>query len=97
MEELIRWREAHPLATFAEIERELDERLADARAQMLGDLAVKTPARKATGAVCPECGKAMRSDGSRTRAIRTRQGRRVRLAREYAICPGCGAGLLPHG
>lgn len=39
MDELVKWREANPLATFAQIEQQLDDRLADARARMLGDLA----------------------------------------------------------
>lgn len=95
MDELIEWRKAHPRATFAEIERELDERLASARARMLGELAEATPLAKASATLCAECGAQVESSGRRRRSLRTRNGREVALEREYARCRACGAGLFP--
>jgi hypothetical protein len=95
MEALIRWREAHPAATFAEIEQELDERLADVRARMLGELAEATPLAEASVTSCAECGRPMQAAGSHPRTLTTRQQRGVRLEREWARCPACGAGFFP--
>jgi hypothetical protein len=95
MDELIEWRTAHPRATFAQIEQELDERLASARARMLGELAEATPLAKASAAPCPECGARVESSGRRRRSMRTRNERAVALEREYARCTACGAGLFP--
>lgn len=95
MDELIEWRKAHPRATFAQIERELDERLATARARMLGELAQATPLAKAAATTCPECGARLESSGRRRRSMRTRNQRQVTLEREYARCVACGAGLFP--
>jgi uncharacterized protein with PIN domain len=95
MDELIAWREAHPRATFAQIEQELDERLATARARMLGELAQATPLAKAAVTKCPECGARLESSGKRRRSVRTRNEREVALEREYARCRACSAGLFP--
>ena len=95
MDEVIAWRKANPRATFAQIERELDERLATARARMLGELAEATPLAKASATECPECGARLESSGKRRRRVRTRNEREVALGREYARCVACGAGLFP--
>ena len=95
MGELIRWREAHPAATFAEIERELDERMADVRARMLGELAELTSLRQPSLTACPECGGAMQPAGTHGRKLKTQRQRDVSLERDYARCPKCGVGFFP--
>ena len=56
------WREAHPKATFAEIERAVDERLTRLRARMLQDLAQESEAgdwskaSEEASPLCPNCG-----------------------------------------
>lgn len=95
MEELLRWREAHPAATFAEIERELDDRMADVRARMLGELAALTELRHPSSTPCPECGRAMQPAGSHRRKLKTQRHRDVSLERDYARCPKCGVGFFP--
>jgi uncharacterized protein with PIN domain len=89
------WRRAHPRATFAEIERAVDEALADLRTQMLGDVAVQTEAAQARSRCCAQCHTPLRSAGSHERSLDTTQNRRVRVRREYGRCPACGAGLFP--
>jgi hypothetical protein len=95
MEELLRWRTAHPAATFAEIERELDERMADVRARMLGELAALTELGHPSLTPCPECGRALQAAGSHQRKLKTQRHRDVAIERDYARCPKCGVGFFP--
>jgi hypothetical protein len=95
------WRAAHPRATLAEIEREVDARLATARAKLLEAAAVADPAggpaRGAEPPRCPDCGAALVVEGPRTRRLRTAHEREIALTRVYARCPACGAGVFPPG
>ena len=65
------WRLQHPKATFQEIERALDERLARMRARMLEDAALVSRAAEFSAAsaserpVCPECGTPLEPDNLR--------------------------------
>lgn len=95
MEDLIRWREAHPAATFAQIEHEMDERMADIRARMLGELAALTALGEPALATCSECGRAMQSAGRHQRKLKTQRQREVSIERDYARCPKCGVGFFP--
>jgi YgiT-type zinc finger domain-containing protein len=93
------WRAAHPRATLAEIEREVDARLATARAKLL-EAAAGThpggdPALAAEPPVCPVCGGGLVVEGARTRRLRTTQEREIALTRRYARCPACGTGVFP--
>jgi hypothetical protein len=94
--ELQAWRAAHPRATLAEIEREVDRRLAAARARLVEAAAQGGPA-EAPPPPCPECGGAMRWDGARGRRLTTTHDQTIELTRRYARCPACGAGLFPPG
>jgi hypothetical protein len=103
LSELAEWRVQHARATFAEIEREVDVRLARLRARMIQDMALRS-ARAEVGVPsgeerpgCPRCGTALEGRGKKTRALTTRQNQVVRLERSYAVCPACGGGLFPPG
>lgn len=94
------WRQQHPKATLREIEVELDERMAQVRAKMLEDLAAASKvADWPEGAAprCPECGQPMAKGGAATRQLTTHGGKEIKLKRQYARCPACGAGFFPSG
>jgi hypothetical protein len=95
------WRELHPRATLAEIERELDRRLERMRARMLADLALASAAadleRGTERACCPDCGVPLRDEGAHERTLVTLGNQAVRLLRDYGTCPQCGSGLFPPG
>lgn len=93
------WRAAHPRATWAEIEAELEARLAPLRGQVLQDAARASPLADFRGAAerppCPDCGAPLRAAGQHRRRLRTNQEQPVELERTYGRCPACGAGLFP--
>jgi hypothetical protein len=97
------WREAHPSATFAQIEDAVDAELDAARARVLAELALASRAADLSGqpeadrARCPGCGARLAPQGKKGRTVLTRGGRGVRLERDHARCPSCGAGLFPPG
>ena len=100
------WRAQHPRATLAEIETELDARLARLRARMLEDLALASAATAwgAAGAAgaedaprCAECGRALQARGRHPRRLRTQGGQELTLRRAYGVCPACGRGVFPPG
>ena len=96
-----RWRKEHPKARFNEIEEEMDRRMAELRAQMLGDLAEMSRSSeweaREEGPICAECGARLEGKGKKKRKIQTTGGREVEIEREYGICPQCGAGIFPPG
>jgi len=95
------WRAAHPRATLGEIEREVDARLATARARLVEATALAAPAADppADGGPprCPACGEAMVAEGARTRRRVTARNAEVVLTRPYVRCSACGTGLFPPG
>jgi hypothetical protein len=87
------WRAQHPRATLQEIEREVDRRLAENRAQLLAHLAEQSPAAAWSGQPagtepaaepprCPHCGTALEGRGRKTRRLKTQGGRELTLERE---------------
>ena len=86
------WRRTHPTATLTEIERELDRRLAAARADLLAEIAAELPEGNGP---CPQCGEPLVRRGERTRTLRTTGDASVVLTRAYLHCPACGTGLFP--
>jgi predicted RNA-binding Zn-ribbon protein involved in translation (DUF1610 family) len=59
------------------------------------DLAATPPAERPR---CPACGGALAARGRKTRAVLTPgQAEPVAIARSYAVCSACGAGLFPPG
>lgn len=95
------WRAAHPRATFAEIEAEVETQLNRLRARMLEDAALASRAadlaRQPAGErpACPDCKQPLQPRGEQTRTVTVRGNQPVRLRRSYATCPACGAGLFP--
>ena len=97
------WRLAHPRATFKEIERALDERLAKVRARMLTDVALASAAADLRGAEagerppCPECGRPLEHQETARRSLTTNYDHTIELTRSYALCPSCGTRVFPPG
>ncbi len=91
------WRQAHPTATWAEIEAAVDAQLGRLRAEMLGDTAMASDAAHPDGAhlPCPECGARLEAAGARRRRLRGEGDVALELERTYARCPACRAGLPP--
>lgn len=96
---LERWRDAHPTASWAEIEAAIDGELSQLRTRMLGETAMTSAATQAAGVSgrCPDCGERLVAAGTHPRRVRTEQERVVEIDRTYARCPACGAGLFPPG
>src|SRR5512142_3002760 len=94
-------RSQHPRATFQEIERALDEKLARVRARMLQDLALASQAARVSEEEpserpkCPKCGGPLEARGEQTRTLLTNYNQPIELTRSYAYCPACQAGLFP--
>jgi len=95
------WRQQHPLATFRELEEEVDRRLSVLRAKMLADAALGSAqmewANDSREVLCPGCGKPLEKKGKKKRRLQTRGGQEVELEREYGECPTCGQGIFPPG
>lgn len=95
------WRREHPRATLQEIETAMDVQLARLRAHMLQDLALTSPMadlpamNEAERPRCPHCGLLLTAQGTQTRTLVTEHDQPIELARSYATCPQCGAGLFP--
>jgi len=91
---LTQWRVAHPKATFAEIEQVVEERLGEARARFVEDLALEGSEAQERPS-CSQCGELLVARGQAERQVTVAGNRSVRLKRGYATCPACGAGLFP--
>lgn len=97
------WRVAHPKATFREMEIEIDERFAVAKAKFLADMALASSAadlgksQAEDRPKCRECGGALRSIGKKRRRLRGTRGAETELERSHARCSACGAEYFPPG
>jgi hypothetical protein len=91
------WRQAHPKATWTEIEAAVEAQLGPLRAALLRDTALASEAADLSGErpMCPACGERLHAAGRRTRRLRGEQEVPIDLERTYARCPACGAGLFP--
>ena len=89
------------MAAAAEIETELDLRLAKLRGRMLQDTALASAFTGWSGnqpgerPECPGCGRELVSWGRRRRRLQTLGRQEVTLEREYGVCPACGGKLFP--
>jgi predicted RNA-binding Zn-ribbon protein involved in translation (DUF1610 family) len=102
--ELAAWRRANPRATLAAIEAATDAALRRLQARYLADLVAASPSADLAATPpaerprCPACGGALAARGRKTRAVLTPgQAEPVAIARSYAVCSACGAGLFPPG
>lgn len=93
------WGAAHPQATFAEMEAEVETRLSQLRVRLLEDLALRhaAPATEAEAGACAVCGERMVRRGTHARRLQVRGAGQVDLSRPYQTCAGCGRGLFPPG
>ena len=98
-EELEAWYDAHPTASFEELEAVAREK----RRELMGaGLAILVNGRdsgyQVAGQACPQCGRAMEYKGEQfARTIRGLEGD-TRLERAYYVCPDCeGETLFPPG
>jgi hypothetical protein len=103
-EELAAWRQAHPRATWTEIETATTAALQQLQAQYLRDLVAASPRADlatlpaADRPRCPTCGGALEARGQQTRTVLTPgQVAPVPVTRSYAVCSACGAGHFPPG
>ena len=102
--ELAAWRRAHPRASLTEIEAATTVALQQLQARYLRDLVAASPSADLAALAaaerprCPACGGALEARGQQTRAVLTPgQAVPVPIARSYAVCSACGAGLFPPG
>lgn len=97
------WRQAHPKATFREIEEAVHERMSWLEAQMLqettlaSDLTDWPHLPEAERPTCPNCGTPLLARGKRQRELQSRGGQTIKVKRSYGTCPSCGMGLFPPG
>lgn len=94
------WRDAHPHATWAELEAAVDGQLAGLRTRLLTEGAQASPAADPAPAerpACPACGGALHDAGRHRRRLATEGGRTIVVERTYLRCPACGTGLFPPG
>jgi ribosomal protein S27AE len=91
------WRQAHPTASWAEIEAAVEAHLGPLRAEVLREMAMASDAADLGGErpLCPQCGARLQAAGTRRRRLRGEQDRPLDLERTYARCPACGHGLFP--
>jgi ribosomal protein S27AE len=92
------WYDAHPDASFEEIEAELRQRRRELMGSTLETLIVGRDSGLAVAPpTCPKCGQAMTFEGYRPWTVKGLEGDST-LARAYYTCPACGArGFSPSG
>lgn len=97
-DQLWRWREAHPEATFDEIASQVTPQRRAVMAEVLKGLARQHGSGQvAEGQVCPDCGEAMVYKGEPKREIEHYLEGETELKRAYYYCPACERGLFPPG
>jgi len=87
------WRQAHPQATFRDLEIEATRQVATLRAALIA--VALTTGEAVTAPDCPTCGTTMRRVGTRRRTITTSQAESVTVAGVRYRCSACGAELPP--
>lgn len=87
------WRQAHPRATFADMEVEATRQVAALRAELIAvALAASEPE---TAPACPTCSRPMVRVGARTRTVTTSGAEPVTVSGGRYRCSACGAELFP--
>jgi hypothetical protein len=97
------WRQAHPKATFREIEEAVTERMSRLTVRLIQDMALTSPASDWSTQTlperpqCPQCATPLQARGKRIRHLQSTGGQDIELHRTYGTCPTCGTGLFPPG
>ena len=102
-EQVSRWRKENPRASFTEIEKTVDEKLAQVRAAMLQELALESeltdfkqlPDEKRPQ--CPSCGRPLASNGRQKRKLVTSHEQEMVLERSKGYCRHCRVSYFPPG
>ncbi len=98
---MAQWRKEHPKATFAEIEEEVEMRMAPLRTSLLqeaaqeSELSTWSQLPKEQRPVCSQCQTPLVARGKQKRKIKTQGEQAVHLERQYGTCPHCGYGFFP--
>jgi hypothetical protein len=97
-ERLESWYDAHPAATFEEIEQELRPQRRELMGGGLATLIVgRDSGYQPSAPPCPQCGRPMAFEGYRPWTVKGLEGDSV-LDRAYYVCPACaGAAFSPSG
>lgn len=100
-ETISNWREAHPRATFTDIENSVDGQLAQLRTKMIQDLVqesklvnIKEIPREERP-LCPGCGKPLVANGTQTRQLITQHDQVIELERSKGYCRSCRVSFFP--
>jgi len=102
-EKLKDWQRSYRRATFTEIEKAVDEEMAQVRAQMLEDIALDSKStdwrgqKKDDRPKCLVCGTAPQASGEHTRRLVAEYEQTVELSGHHGRCPECGASRFPRG
>jgi hypothetical protein len=97
------WRTKHKRATWAQIENEVDTRLAVVRAQMVQELALESELanikrlEQDKRPKCPLCERPLSANGQDRRQIVTDHEQVVELERSKAYCSHCKVSFFPSG
>jgi YgiT-type zinc finger domain-containing protein len=91
--ELDAWQAVHPRATFAEMERAVEGRVAQLRARLLEQRVERSYSEEHPA--CPACGTTMAPRSRATREVVMPGDETVQLERSYVRCPSCGTGIFP--
>lgn len=92
---LSRWHQAHPDATFTDMENAVDVELTRLRRELLGGLAVERETSEPQS--CPACGWQMVRNGRKQRQVRTKDNEVLTVVRVQWRCLECGMTLFPPG
>lgn len=92
------WYDAHPAATFGELEQQARAERRLMMGELLGVLInQRAHAVELQPPVCPKCGKGMKLHEIRGKTVRGLEGQ-TRVERHYYVCPnGCGEAIFPPG
>jgi YgiT-type zinc finger domain-containing protein len=92
---LTAWHSTHPRATFAELERAVEEQLDQVRRQLLGERVQASFVEERP--LCRQCGATMVPRAYEKRTLLLRGDEALDLERPYLTCPSCGEGFFPPG
>lgn len=92
------WYDAHPEASFVEIEHKAREQRRELMGETLGILINKRQHKSELNAPsCAKCGKVMKLHEIRDKTVHGLEGQ-TRVERSYYVCPsGCGETIFPPG